>query len=171
MILMNRPRNIDFQILSSLFKHSKVSDRKLAKIIGVSQPTITRRRAKLEKNVIENYTIIPKWEALGYTLLVITLIKIRKDALSPEEFKKRKRSASEWMMKHPNVIMHTPCRGSNIDSFMISVHKSYGDYDQLVLELRRDKGDRIEDIQPLLVNLEKNRVSKPLNLNYLSEAK
>ena len=58
-------KGIDFKILSELLKNSKMSDRKLAKKIGVSQPTVTRRRAKLEKDVIDCYTLIPEWEKLG----------------------------------------------------------------------------------------------------------
>ena len=37
-------------LLLELLKDSKRSDRELAKILGVSQPTITRLRHKLEKN-------------------------------------------------------------------------------------------------------------------------
>jgi DNA-binding Lrp family transcriptional regulator len=59
-------------------KNAKVSDRQLAKSIEVSQPTIMRRRAKLEKYVIEGYTAIPNWGKIGYEILAITLIKASK---------------------------------------------------------------------------------------------
>jgi len=45
---MTKLKVIDYKILFELTKNSKISDRKLAKKVGVSQPTITRRRAKLE---------------------------------------------------------------------------------------------------------------------------
>ena len=57
---MTKLKDIDFKILFELMKNSKTSDRKLAKKIGVSQPTVTRRRARLQKEVIEGYTTIPK---------------------------------------------------------------------------------------------------------------
>ncbi len=55
-------KDIDYKILYELMKNSKVSDRQLAKKIGVSQPTIIRRRSRLEKEVINGYTAIPKWD-------------------------------------------------------------------------------------------------------------
>jgi len=168
---MKNMKNLDFQILSELFKNSKTSDRKMAKTVGVSQPTITRRRAQLEKDVIDSYTIIPRWEKLGYKLLVITLLKLKISALAKAGYESRRKMASDWMMKHSNIIMQSPCRGSNIDAFMISVHKDYADYDQLANELRRDKGEHLESIQPLIVNLTENRVTKPLSFKYLAEAK
>ncbi|UCE96610.1 MAG: AsnC family protein [Candidatus Bathyarchaeota archaeon] len=42
-------KKIDYMILFKLTKNSKFSDRKLARKFGVSQPTVTRRRAALEK--------------------------------------------------------------------------------------------------------------------------
>jgi len=55
-------KNIDYMILSELIKNSKTSDRKLAKIVEVSQPTVTRRRINLEKEGLLEYTIIPNFE-------------------------------------------------------------------------------------------------------------
>lgn len=55
-------KNIDYMILSELIKNSKTSDRKLAKIVGVSQPTVTRRRINLEKEGLLEYTITPNFE-------------------------------------------------------------------------------------------------------------
>ncbi|MCW3982010.1 MAG: Lrp/AsnC family transcriptional regulator, partial [Candidatus Bathyarchaeota archaeon] len=59
-------KKIDSRILAELMRNSKVSDRQLAKRVGVSQPTITRRRARLEKGIINGYTTIPHWANLGY---------------------------------------------------------------------------------------------------------
>jgi len=40
-------------------KNSRRSDKELAKILALSQPTISRKRTFLEKELIETYTIIP----------------------------------------------------------------------------------------------------------------
>ncbi len=40
-------RKITRKLLSELLKDSKRSDRELAKVSGISQPTITRKRRKL----------------------------------------------------------------------------------------------------------------------------
>lgn len=43
-------KKVELKVLSELMKNSKISDRELAKTIGVSQPTVTRARTRLEKN-------------------------------------------------------------------------------------------------------------------------
>ena len=42
-------KEIEWKLLSELMKDSRRSDRQLARALGVSQPTITRTRTKLEK--------------------------------------------------------------------------------------------------------------------------
>ena len=42
---------IDYKILFELMKDSHRSDRQLAKALGVSQPTVTRRRAMLRRKL------------------------------------------------------------------------------------------------------------------------
>ena len=58
---MKELKQIDYKLLFELMKNSHRSDRQLAKALGVSQPTVTRRRAILEKDYIEGYTVIPKF--------------------------------------------------------------------------------------------------------------
>jgi DNA-binding Lrp family transcriptional regulator len=58
-------KSVDYQILWELVKNSRRSDRELARILGISQPTVTRRRTVLEKEVIDGYTAIPRWDKLG----------------------------------------------------------------------------------------------------------
>jgi len=63
------------RLLFELMKNAKRSDREIAKIIGVSQPTITRMRQRLEKTAIVDYTIIPDWTELGFEIMATTLLK------------------------------------------------------------------------------------------------
>jgi DNA-binding Lrp family transcriptional regulator len=162
-------KRVDYDILSELARNAKISDRALAKKIGVSQPTVTRRRARLEREVIDSYTVIPKWGAVGYTLFAITLIKVRNT--ESEKWMAIKTRSSEWLRKHPNIIMSSNCSGNEINSFMISIHKNFGDYDDLLLEMRTELGDVIDGVQTLLVNLAGKGVLKPLDLKYLADAK
>ena len=100
---MKQINEIDRKILAGLLRNSKESDRKLAKIIGVSQPTVTRRRARLEKEAISSYTLIPKWVKLGFKLLVITFIKSSGARTSPEQLKETLEKSKKWM-KQPFVL-------------------------------------------------------------------
>ncbi len=167
---MRKLKDIDYKILSELLKNSKMSDRKLAKKIGVSQPTVTRRRARLEKDVIDGYTLIPKWEKLGYEILALTFVKTVQSLGTREKFEAAHKKGTEWFMKHPNIILGAGCRGMGTNAIIISVHKSYSDLDNFLTKVKRELGDMCTDIQTVLVNLGGNQILKPLHLKYLAEA-
>ena len=152
-------------------KNAKKSDRQLAKEIGVSQPTITRRRTRLEQDTINCYTIIPNWLKLGYGLFGITLVKVNPAARTQERREAVTEKAVEWLKEHPNIIMSGGCTGDRADSFMISVHKDYADYDNLIAELRMHLGDVMLEIQSHIVNLRGKTLLKPLDLQCLADAK
>jgi len=168
---MSNLKEIDYTILSELMKNSKISDRQLAKTIGVSQPTVTRRRAKLEKEVIEGYTAIPIWGKLGYEILAFTFVKTIQTLGLRKEYEAAVKRGTEWLMKHPNVIMSGGCRGMNANGFIVSVHKSYSDLDDFLSDHKRELGDMFTDIQTAIVNLAGTQVLKPLHFKYLAEAK
>jgi len=166
---MNKLKDVDYKILSELLKNSKMSDRKLAKEIGGSQPTVTRRRARLEKEVIDGYTLVPKWEKLGYEILAFTFVKTVQTLGTKEKFEAAHKKSTEWFMKQPNIIMGAGCRGMGTNGIIISVHKSYSDLDDFLTKHKRELGDMCTDIQTVLVNLGGNQILKPLHFKYLAE--
>ena len=167
---MQKRKSIDFEILAALMKNSKISDRQLAKDIGVSQPTVTRRRARLEKEVIDGYTMIPKWKKLGYDILAFTFVKSTQDLWLKEHYDATRERAGKWLAEHPNVLMSGGCRGMGMTGFIISVHKSYSDFDDFMTEHRIELGDMLADIDSIIVNLEGKDILKPLHMKYLAEA-
>ncbi len=168
---MTRLKDIDYRILFELMKNSKASDRKLAKKIGVTQPTVTRRRARLEKEVIDGYTAIPKWEKLGYEIFAITLIRSKSNFSSLEHYKKVQKQGVEWLMNQPNIIMGGGIEGMGMNSFILSLHKKYSDYNQFLHKLNLEMGSLIDNIQTFLVDLTVKENLKPLHFKYLTEAK
>ena len=59
-------------LLLELLKNSKRSDREIAKALGVSQPTVSRRRQRLvEEGMIKEFTVIPDFTKMGYEILEI----------------------------------------------------------------------------------------------------
>jgi DNA-binding Lrp family transcriptional regulator len=166
---MKELKPLDYRLLSELIKNSRRSDRELAKAIGVSQPTITRRRAIIEKELIDGYTAIPKWEKLGYELFAITFVKIRAAIASEEKYDDTRKKGFGWVAKQPCIIMSGACRGMGVDSFMISIHKSYKDYDEFLRNLRLKLGDFVEDVQSILVNLSGKEILKTLGFGCLFE--
>ena len=68
--------SLDLGILSELMKEAKMSDREVAERLRVSQPTVTRRRKRLEKaGIVREYTAIPDFQRVGYHIMAITLLK------------------------------------------------------------------------------------------------
>jgi DNA-binding Lrp family transcriptional regulator len=61
---MRKLKPEDYRILFELMKNARISDRQLAKMLGISQPTVSRKRAFLEKELFDGYTVFPKWEKL-----------------------------------------------------------------------------------------------------------
>ena len=158
---MRELKPIDYEILSELMKNARTSDRHLAKLLGTSQPTVSRRRASLEKKLIDGYTAVLKWDKLGYEIFAVTFFKTKSGA----------RALESYMMSQPNVIMSCGCRGNGMDSFTLSFHESYSDYDEWFGKLRLKCGDLLDDAQSVLVNLRGKEILKPLHLKYLAEAK
>ena len=121
-------RDMDRKILSELLKNSRLSDRQIAKLVDTSQPTVTRRRTMLEKEVIEGYTTIPKWDKLGYEIIAITFLKSRVRFSSQTTKRKATEKGGRWVMKQPNIIMVSEGNGMGKNGVIISVHLDYSDY-------------------------------------------
>jgi len=86
-----------------------------------------------------------------------------------EKYQKVRNRGMIWLMKQPNVIMGGACEGMGMNSFVISVHKDYGCYNEFIRELRFEMEDVIDDVQTYLVNLAASDRLKPLHLKYLAE--
>ncbi len=168
---MTKLKDIDFKILFELMKNSKRSDRQLAKQLGVSQPTITRRRARLEKEVLEGYTAIPKWDKLGYGILSFVLVKSPAKFASQEAVRNATERSLKWLAKQSNVIFGSGCRGMGMTGIMICLHKDYAEFDEFMSAHREQLGDILEDVQTVVVNLSGKAVYRPLHLKYLAEGK
>jgi len=159
-------------LLLEYLKDSKRSDREIAKVLGVSQPTITRMRSRLVKEgVIKGFTVIPDFVKMGYKILAITFVK-SKVALGLEDaYKAAHEKGTKWLIEQPNVIMSGGCRGMGMDGFMISVHKGYSDFNEFMFKHKRQLGDQVVDVQTVLVDLGGSELLKPLHLKYLAGAK
>ena len=149
-------------LLLELLKNSKRSDRKLAKVLGVSQPTVTRMRQRLVKEgMIKEFTVIPDFTKMGYTIMAISFVK-RKMTIDSEE------KTEKWIKKYPNVIFVAGAHGMGKNGVMISLHKNYTDYSNFMAEHQQHWDGYIEELESLLISLE-GRIIKPLSLAYLAE--
>jgi len=153
------------QLLRELLKNSKRSDRDLAKILLVSQPTITRARHKLEKSaMIQDYTIVPDFTKMGFEILALTFVKMRPEILTPELMEEAKKYAAKW----PNAIFASSGEGLGMTGVIMSFHQDYTDYHRKLNLLRVDWKDFTEDIQSFIVSLGE-REFKRFSLTYLKD--
>jgi len=72
------------------------------------------------------------------------------------------------MHEHSNVIFAARAHGIGKDAVMISLHKNYADYSNLVMKQKADWSDEVEDLDSMLIGLE-GRIPKPFSLKYLAE--
>jgi Lrp/AsnC family transcriptional regulator for asnA, asnC and gidA len=89
-------KETELKLISELMKNSRRSDRELAKAIGVSQPTVSRMITRLEKEgVVKEYTIIPDFHKLGYSLVAIMLGNVKEEFRKPETLDEARREFIE----------------------------------------------------------------------------
>lgn len=100
------------KILKALLKNPRVSDRKIAKMVNVSQPTVTRVRTKLQQTGFLKFMAIPDLNSIGIELVAICRIHL-------DEFD------YEAIRDDPKVIFAS---GQDDPSTVISVHKNYTDF-------------------------------------------
>ena len=171
MIKMKELKPIDYKLLFELMKDSHRSDRQIAKALGVSQPTVTRRRGLLEKNYIEGYTIIPKFGQIGFEIAALTFLKSKVEHLDAEEKEKALQKLRDWYIKQPNVILVQEGRGMGWDAVCVSLHKSYTDYVAFVRTQDSELCDIISDSQTFAMDLKPGVRIKPFNFKYLASQK
>jgi len=149
------------KLLFELLKNSKRSDREIAKVLGVSQPTVTRMRQRLVKEgVIREFTVIPDLVKMGYEIMAISSVKTR----NPSTVESSK-EAAKWMMKFPNIMFASSAEGMGKNGVIISLHRNYTDYSRFA---REQLLHWAKDYDTMLISL-KGIIAKPLSLRYLAE--
>ncbi len=163
-------RDVDYKILYELMKNAKMSDRKLAKKIGVSQPTVTRRRARLEKEKLIEYAAIPDLEKLGYQIMAFNFSKWTTKALTEvlpaKEFDKQ---VQLFFSKYPNVIFAaTGIHGvEGMNSVSISIHKDYSSYHRWTNEIKTTWAENIAKFDSYVVSLKDENIVRQITMKYL----
>jgi len=150
------------RLLLELLKDSKRSDRELAKVLDVSQPTVSRMRSRLVKEgIIRDFTVMPDFVKMGYEIMAINCFKSK----TSEEIAER---AKKWVMSKPNIIFAAAAQGMGKNAVMISLHRNYTDFSNFLGEVLAEDENVMEDYDTMLISLE-GRIVKPLSLKYLAE--
>jgi DNA-binding Lrp family transcriptional regulator len=156
----------DYELLSELIKNPRLSDRQVAKKMGVSQPTVTRRRAELEKEKLLDYTAIPDLKKLGFEMLAFTF---GNRAAHPQHAELQIQKAKDFMEKHSNLIFVSSGSGFGFDRVAISVHKDYSDYSKFQQEIRQEWGEIMTVAGSFIISIASDSILRNLTFKYLAE--
>lgn len=168
---MKELKKVDYALLSELMKDSHRSDRQLAKVLEISQPTVTRKRAMLEEHFIDGYTVIPKFGKIGFEIVAFTFTKNKFKHKKAQEKQEAIRKMKEWHMKQPNVILALDGQGIGWDGLCVSFHKNYSDFADFIRMHDSELSDLISESQTFHADVNPGVIIKPLHLKYLAKAK
>jgi len=155
-------KKVKMKLLLELLKDSSRSDRKLGKILGVSQPTVSRTRNKLVKDgVIKEFTIMPDLTEMGFEILAINCFRTKVSEKVSEK-------AREKTMKSPNILFSARCQGGGKNGITISLHRNYTEYSKFMSKVLSEGTDEIEEHETYLISL-KDFIAKPFSLKYIAE--
>jgi DNA-binding Lrp family transcriptional regulator len=173
---MNEMKNLDYKIMLELVKNSKISDRELAQRIGVSQPTVTRRRTKLEKGGLLDYTAVPNFKKLGFEIMVISFSKWTREAFAEQVSEGEvARRIQKFLADHPNVIFgSTWGEGLGMNAVSISIHRNYSEYDRWLKDVEQEWGLYMTDFSRFIVSLKGDNIVRQITfkpcMEYIVEA-
>ena len=120
----------DRDLLAALLEDARISQRGLAKRVGVAQGTITNRLRRLEgMGVIKGYTVLLDPESIGWTMTVITGLTIQKGSMI---------DVQQQIAADPRVF---------------AVYDVSGDYDSMVLARVRGRKD-LDDLTKTVFTLQ-----------------
>ena len=162
-------KDFERRLVSELMKNCRRSDRELAKVLGVSQPTVSRNLQKLEKEgIIKEYTIVPDFRKLGYTLLAVTFVKLEQYS-SQDEIKKARESARVSIESNLNFVMLERGMGMGYDGVFLSFHTDYSSFTEHKKWLTQFDYLEVSDIQSFLINLEDEIQYRSLTFSTLAK--
>jgi DNA-binding Lrp family transcriptional regulator len=150
-----------FKVLRELMKNARQSDRAIAEKLNVSQPTVTRARTTLEKGYINGYTAIPSFPKIGYELIAITLVKVKK-SLPLKEQQEVMDKGRKWAQENPNVVFAAICSGMGMNGLMMSFHRNYGEYVEFMKKYRSEWTDIIAFQESVMIHMSDDQLVKPL---------
>jgi DNA-binding Lrp family transcriptional regulator len=120
----------DRRLLAVLLEDARISQRGLAQRIGVAQGTITNRLRRLEElGVIKGYTVLLEPESIGWSMTVITGLRIEKGSMI---------NVQQNIAADPRVF---------------AVYDVTGDYDSMVLARVQSRKD-LDDLTKTVFTLE-----------------
>ncbi len=169
MSALKKLKDIDYKIISELMKNANISDRELAKKLGFSQPTVSRRRARLQRDGLITYSVTPNFEEFGFDILAFTFIHFDFAFSSGVLGDDAAKLMSKAIQKHPNVIFGSSGRGLGYEAVLISVHKHFAGYMKFKDSLRTDLEKHALAIRSFAISMKGDNTVRQLSYAYLRD--
>ena len=119
-----------FRLLLEYLRDSNRSDKQIAKVLGVSQPTISRMKRKLvEDGLVEHFSVIPNFSKMGYEIMAFSFVKFNMNQVMEIE-----ENAKDWAQSHPEIIFTSRAEDMGMDAVTVSLHKDYAAYKDFLAE-------------------------------------
>jgi len=164
-------RDIELGIISELMRNARMSDRDVARRLGVSQPTVSRTRHKLEKEgYIRGYMIVPDLLKLGFQIVATTFVRFKEDLNTEqkETFRKRAQERFKDESYATSVIMFERGMGLGYTGIIVSLHESYASYARM-LGMIKQFTVLEPDVQSFLSDLNDTVHYRPLSFGPLAQ--
>lgn len=153
-----------FRLLLEYLKDSSRSDKQMAKVMGVSEPTIARMKRRLvEDGLVEHFSVIPNFSKIGYEIMAFSCVKFKPEKLAEIEGK-----AKEWAQRNHEIIFTSRAEGMGMHAVTISLHKNYAEYDKFLRKNKIEWRGLLEEVHFMLVDL-KGENTKSFSLRSLAE--
>jgi DNA-binding Lrp family transcriptional regulator len=163
-------RKVEFRLVSELMKNCRRSDRELAKVLGISQPTVSRAIRRMEEEgVIKEYTMIPDFNRLGYKILALTFVRLKR-AFTQEKIEKAQEITKKSIETGPfEVVMLERGLGLAYDGVFISYHEDYSSHVKFMKWLRQFDFLELEESGSFMINLDDTVRYRPLTFSTLAK--
>jgi DNA-binding Lrp family transcriptional regulator len=151
-------------------KNSRRSDRELAKVVGISQPTVSRLLKKLRKEgYIKEFTMIPDFAKLGYEIMGITCIGV-KETYDREAFEKIRSMTAEVEKANPHAaLMAVNGINRNKDRVFITFYEDYAAFVKAMDLTRQLPFVKVESMENFLVNLKDKTNYRVLSMSEIAK--
>jgi len=147
-------KNVELRLVAELLKNSRRSDRELAKVLQISQPTVTRLRNRLEKSGwVREYTIVPDFGKLGYHLCSMTFAKF-KEIPHVEALRKAIETYGHRLLEIPQAVLIERGMGLGANGVVIALHKDYAAYMDFMKWLRQFSLISPFELSSFIINLD-----------------
>jgi DNA-binding Lrp family transcriptional regulator len=138
--------NLDTELINTLLGDGRASLRSLAEELDVSVTTVSNHLSSLEEEgIIQGYTPVVNYDALGYDVTAVMQLKVEGAAL--EEI-------TETLREHDQ---------------MMSVYEVTGDYDVIAIGKFKDTDDMNDQIKALITDPDITQSNTSIVLNSVVE--